>query len=203
MSDAVLASLNARNNELLNEKSSLKTALREARGKLKEALDRAEKAEAQVGTLAADRDGWKQKAEAGPDDLRKQIADLQGQLAGRDHKDAFRAAALAQGAKPEKVDKLYKLLELKPGDAPAKPEDFAEALAAAKEADDWAFDGGTRETGKTPPTAPPPGSGRSASLPPANRVEYTSDEVARPGWQQARPELLKAFKEGTAVLVGE
>jgi hypothetical protein len=146
------------------------------------------------------------KAKAAPDsDLARQLAEANAKLAAVAHRDTFRAAAIAKGANAKDADKLYKILDLAPGDAPAKPEDFHAALDAAKEADPWAFASSpsTPPQGKqgTPPTAPPPGSGRSASTPPVSRVEYRDDEVTRPGWQQARPDLVEAFAKGNAVRV--
>ena len=43
--------------------------------------------------------------------------------------------------------------------------------------------------------------GRGAPDTPANPVRYTRNELREPGWQQTRPELVKALAAGNAVLV--
>lgn len=223
MSDQLIASLNQRVSELTSQNAQLNAALKQERGQRKALRTDLEQLQGQVTTLTTERDGWKQKAEAAPGEQSQRVADLEGQLRQRDHRDGFREAALAAGVKPEAVGDLYQLLELKPGDAPPKPEDFAEPLKTARAARGWAFgdtpaaDGshsataangtangnGTQGAVKVAATDPPPGAGRSASDTSSARVQYRLGDVAKPGWMQANPTLAKAIAEGNAQCVGD
>lgn len=217
MSDALIDSLNRRITELEQRAVKLQAAVTQARHEGKDLRARSSSLEEQVQHLTSDRDGWKQKAESGPQELQARIAELEGQVRQRDHRDAFRQAATTSGVSPAFVDDLYTLSGLKPGDAPAQPGEFAEFFAAAQTSRPWAF-GASPPPGQsgtpTPSgqngasqgvglqgTSPPPGAGRSASSAPANGVRYTASEVRKPGWQQARPELVEALQKGTAIFV--
>lgn len=162
MSDALIASQNTRITQLGDENANLKAALKQSRGEAK--------------VLKAERDTFEQAAKdlttenasikGKPSEKDAQIADLKGQLSQRDHKDAFRAEAAKNKVKPDKADQLYKLSELKPGDQPVKAEDFAAFFTTAKEAYDWAFDGGTPASGGSSGQAQgfPPGSSQAIQL---------------------------------------
>lgn len=219
MSDQLIASLNQRVSELTSQNASLNAALKQERGKRQAIRTDLEKLQAQVTTLTTERDKWKATAESVPGEQSQRVADLEGQLRQRDHRDGFRAAALAAGVKSEAVDDLYALSGLKPGDAAPKPEDFTEALTTAKAARAWAFgeppaaDGstsvadanGTGAQGNLTVngTPPPPGAGRSASDASPTRVQYRLSDVAKPGWAQTNPTLKTALADGTAVCVGD
>lgn len=217
MSEALIASLNKRISELEDKNSNLNAALKQSRIEVREYKPLIAELDEQLKQARVERDQWKTKAEAGPTEQSARIVELEGLLAGRDHRDAFRAAAITAGVDSHFVDDLYTLSGLKPGDSPVKPENFVEFFTAAKTARPWAFgntqpsgqngaaqpsgqNGNTQGIGLTG-TVPPPGAGRSASVASVNGVRYTADEVRRPGWQQSRPELVEALQRGTAVFV--
>jgi hypothetical protein len=152
----------------------------------------------------------------GDDSTSKELAQTRAELRQVKHRQAFDQAAVAAGVKPEAVGDLYRLSGLQPPDeGDASPESFAEFLGQAKDSRTWAFGGSSPagqsgsprpagQTGSTQGTAaaPPPGAGRSASGS-VGQVSYTLSEVAKPGWQQRRPDLVEALKTGAAVQVGE
>ena len=220
MSDALIASLNAQVQRLSDDKAGLQRALKQARSGddgVKVHKARADELAAKLATVEKDRDALKAKAESGPADLVAKIKDLEGSLAARDHKDTFRDEALKAGVKESKVKDLYKLLDLKPGDAAVKAEDFAASLAAAKEAHDWAFGESTAAGGSTgavagesakhgsqaislgAPKDPAAGGGRGASVTTASTVKYAKNDLMQPGWQRANPKLVEALGNGSAV----
>lgn len=149
MSDALISSLNARISELDQKNANLNSALKAERKGVAAIKGELDTLKAQVGTLTTERDQWQAKATAAPDDLTKEIGDLRGQLSQRDHRDAFKQAAAKAGVAPDRVDDLYGLSGLKPGDQPATPEDFADYLATAKESRPWAFGGASPSGGST------------------------------------------------------
>ncbi len=201
----------------MNDKAKLNIALREARGEAKAAKAEVETMASQVKTLAAERDTLATTAKAGPEDLLKQVAELKGQLSTRDHRDAFRQAASAAGVAPAAMDDLYSLSGLKPGDAPAKPEDFSAYFTEAKNARPWAFTGESASAGSqtaTPnqgaasqglglvPTVPPPGSGRGASDRSSVAYQVRRSDLGNGLWMQAnQSEVSKASAEGRLVVV--
>lgn len=216
MSEALISSLNSRISELMTEKANLNAAIKEARRERKEATEKLDALTKQVETLTTERDGFKAKAEAGPTEQTKRITELESQIRGRDFRDAFRAAARTANVNEAHIDDLFTLSGLKPPESgDIKPEGFTEFLTAAATSKPWAF--ATADANANPPAsggstagtlpgatpkAPPPGAGRSASSPPTAQVRYTSAEVATPGWQARRPELVEALKAGAAVRVG-
>lgn len=218
MSDALIASLNQRINELTGQLTNLKAALKQERGDRRAAAEERDTLRAQVATLTTERDTALSAAKAAPDDLRKQIADLQGQIAQRDHRDAFRAAARAAKVKDAALDDLYNLSGLKPGEAPPKAEDFAEFLAAQKEARSWAFDTedspgqgngptlGQPAGGPPPirlaPAAPPPGAGRGVPDHSSSKLRVTADQLGDGAWMQANQDAVtRASAEGRLEIV--
>lgn len=148
------------------------------------------------------------RASTTPDEKDATIADLRGQIASRDHKDAFRKAAGEAGVKPGSVDDLYSLSGLKPGEGEAKAEDFAGFLASAKEGRSWAFG----EAAPADPVVQPIKLGAAPPLPAGmsgrggqgggSPIRYRLEDVAKPGWQRDRPELCEAIAKGTAICIG-
>jgi FtsZ-binding cell division protein ZapB len=221
MSDALIASQNTRISQLEREAAELRAEAKKYRTGRRDALAERDALKAQIDQLTADRDGWKQKAEATPGETQAKLEALQGQLRQRDHLDTFKAEALKAGVNPAAVADLYRLSGLTPPEeGEPKPEDFAGFLASAKTERAWAFGTGASGTatpggdpGTTSPQGgaqqgltlganpPPPGSGRNASGTTAGQVRYTRTEVQAPGWQHSRPELKAALAEGRAVLV--
>lgn len=216
MSEALIASLNARVTELTSQNANLNAALKEARRERKAADDGKAELKAQADKLAAERDELKTKLESAPNELRGKIVELESAIKARDHKDAFKAAAIEAGVSAKAVDDLYALSGLKPGDGPVDPAEFAEALATAKEARPWAFDGEQQSPSQgqgAPPQGgsqsirlaavpPPSGGGRGASDLPSTKFRVTSADLADGAWMQANQEsVAKASAEGRLEVV--
>jgi hypothetical protein len=89
MSDISEAALAKRNEELSAENSSLKAENKDRRVKSRDGRAELEKLRAQLVTVTTERDTFKTKAEAGPNEQAATIADLTAKLTSRDHRDAF------------------------------------------------------------------------------------------------------------------
>jgi hypothetical protein len=132
--------------DLERENATLKMENKDRRIKYKKASEELEQLKGQVGTLTTERDTYKDKAEQLPQDLTGKIADLEGQIRSRDHRDAFasvgefevpgedgkaRKYRLADGVKPDAVWQLsgYKAEGATP-DAKAVSAKYGEVLQA-------------------------------------------------------------------------
>lgn len=89
MSDALIASLQKRLDELTGENATLKSEAKDRRIKGRTLAQELEAIKAERDGLAAERDTYKTKAEAGPAELTSRIAELEGSIRTRDHRDAF------------------------------------------------------------------------------------------------------------------
>lgn len=91
MSEVLIASLQKRIEELTGELAGVKAASKERQQKGKVAAAELERLRAESAALATERDGYKARAESGPVELNGRIAELEGTLRARDHRDAFAA----------------------------------------------------------------------------------------------------------------
>jgi hypothetical protein len=107
MSEVLIASLQKRIEELTGEVASLKGESKDRRIKGKVLATELEQARAEAARLATERDGYKVKAESGPAEFLGKIAELEGKLTARDHRDAF--ARVREFAGPD--GKKYQLRE--------------------------------------------------------------------------------------------
>jgi hypothetical protein len=215
VSDALITSLQANIADLTTSKAKLHAALKQARAEAKEAKDSAAAAAAQLAAMSSERDTLAARAASGPEDLLKQVAELKGQIAARDHRDGFKAAAMAAGVSPTAMDDLYALSGLKPGDDPAKPEDFVAYLTEAKTARPWAFTGespsasgqtqagtaGSQGTLALAATQPPPGAGRGAPDHSSTAFKVRKSDLSNGAWMsQHQADVARASAEGRLVI---
>lgn len=208
MSEALIASLNNRISQLETDKAQLGQALKQSRGEAKAAKAERDQLATSARDLTAERDRLKAAADAGPADLQARIAGLEGEIAGRDHRDSFRDAALASGVKPEAVGDLYSLSGLKPGDAAPKPEDFAGFLSSAKEGRPWAFgeapapavEGGPPSPVTLAKTPAPAGGGRGASDTTSGLFTVRRSDMT-PAWMQTNQSKLAEHAEAGTLRV--
>lgn len=153
--------------------------VREWKGKIDEA-----------GTLRAELESLRSQV-ASPDEKDATIAELRGKIRERDHRDAFRDAAVKAGVNSEHIADLYTLSGLKPSDDGAiAPDDFADFLASAKSSKAWAFASpqppGQSDNPGQPLAPTPPGPGLHRGQP--ERTEPPRD---------ARAEALDRLKSVT------
>lgn len=163
MSDVLITSLQQRINELQTENATIKAEAKDRRLKAKGLTGELETLRKQVTDLTAERDQVRQKAEAGPTEFTARIAELEGQLRTRDHRDAFSGVKdfetvgpdgkpakyrLNDGVKPEAIWQLtgYKA-EGETPDAATVTTRYAEALQAHP----YLFAAASPETGTTAP----------------------------------------------------
>ena len=212
MSDVLIASLNTRNQTLEGDKANLNAALQGERKQRKALQVELARMTTEADAFKLDRDGWKVKAEAAPSEKDAEIATLRDSISQHDFRAQFDKAAKAAGVTDIRLDSLYKLSELKPGDTPAKAEDFAGFLTTAKEAHSWAFGETLAASKSTGAAAQNSGSqagnsaavsgGRGGSDTSGSQVQYSLADVRKPGWQAKYPALVKALADGSAVCVG-
>ena len=207
MSEALIASLQKRIDDLSTENTNLKSEAKDRRianGKLKKDLETATKSNE---TLTKERDDLKTAAASGPKDLTDKIASLKGELLSRDHKAAF-AGVKQFNVKGEDgketaytlndgvtVDALWKHLDYKPeGD---KPDEAAISglLGGAVKSANYLFkpaaaDAATSEAGASQqpnPMArrePGPGSGTRV-LNPANSERPSVAAIVDADWAKS------------------
>lgn len=217
MSDTLIASLNQRVSELTQQNANLTAAVRETRRELKASKETAETLKGQLKAAATERETWKGKAEAAPTEQARRVAELEGQLRTRDHRDGFRAAALKAGVKPDAVADLYQLSGLKPPEqGDIDPAGFAGFLDGAKAARSWAFGanedpdaggssggapGGTTQADRKPPLQGGQGGGRGAlDTSASNRFVVRSADLADADWVQSNwSRYTRALQEGAVV----
>lgn len=89
MSEVLIASLQKRIEELTGELAGVKAASKERQQKGKVAAAELERLRAESAALATERDTYRARAEAGPVELNAKVAELEGMLRARDHRDAF------------------------------------------------------------------------------------------------------------------
>lgn len=204
-SEKLIETLQAQIRELTEKNAALgkeQKDRRHANKALQEELDAARK---QVDTLTTERDQWKQKAEAKPGELGERIQELEGKLKARDVEDKFAPVAkqLADGIT---LKQLFKLNDFDVAGADLETLDVEATVKAWREAAPALF-----RSGETPNAAPggavrsrlevPVPTGRGGPDVSAGGVTYRRDEVRHSGWELRRPELQKAFADGTARLI--
>jgi len=204
-SEKLIETLQAQIRELTEKNAALSKEQkdrRHANKALQEELDAARK---QVETLTTDRDQWKNKAEARPGELGERIQELEGKLKARAIEDKFAPIAkqLADGLT---LQQLFKLNDFDAQGADLESLDVEATVKAWREATPALF-----RSGETPNAAPggatrsrlevPVPTGRGAPDTTAGGVTYRRDEVRKSGWEERRPELLKAFADNTARLI--
>jgi FtsZ-binding cell division protein ZapB len=89
MSDTALAALQTRIDQLTTDNTNLKAEAKDRRHKGAELKKQNEKLTKDLETITVERDDLKVSATKGPKELNDKIADLEGKLRSRDHRDAF------------------------------------------------------------------------------------------------------------------
>lgn len=209
MSDAIIASLQRRIDELTGENATLKSEAKNRRIAGKKAGQELADLRKDHDALVKDRDSWKGKAEAAPSDLAEKVKQLEGQIRDGKHRSAFAKAAEAAGVEPKAVEDLWTLSGYKAeADEPDAPS-IERAIAGAKEARPYLFRpaGEGQGEGQGQPAKEPlklkvpvdnsRGSGQGAG-PTAFRV--TSANLQDLGWMQANAARInEARAAGTLV----
>ena len=202
MSDALIDSLNRRVSELTNENASLKAEAKGRRVKGRELTGELETLRAQLAEATKELDRYK----ATTNDTAAKIKELETKLRATEVEKKFSGftSELAPGVT---LDKLFRVGGFDPSADGADAIDPAEWLANVKSTDAYLF----KPAGETPAVAAGAAkrpalsvetpAGRGAHDASARRVTYTRADVARPDWQQTRPELVEALKRGTAEFV--
>ena len=210
MSEALIASLNNRVNELQQQVATLNAESRDRRLKLRKAEKDRDEARGQVESLTKARDDWEAKAKATPGEQADRVKSLEGQLRRLGVEKAL-AAALKPEDLNDKVTTDHIIDALKPaGFDPsaegAEKADFKGLVGKARESHPYLF----RTAGETPAAAPDGAThrpaltlgeagGRGARDTQAGTVHYRKSELHDPNWMTKKPHLAKALKDGTAV----
>ena len=205
MSESLIASLNQRVTELTNEVANLRAESKDRRLARKAALAEAADLRAKLAKVEAERD--KLAASTGSGDTAKRIAELEGEIRRRDHRDVWAKALDGKLHEKASIEDVWAKTGYTPGEAVPSPDVIGELVNKAADAAPYLFaDHSSPEKGTNgsavKATPPPAGSGRAAPGTSAGRVTYTRADITEPGWQQSRPELVEALQKGAAVLVG-
>lgn len=208
MSDVAINALQQRIEALTAQVTTLNAEAKDRRianRKLKTELDGLK---TQHQAVTAERDALKTKSEAAPGELQTRIAELEGQIATRDHTDAFTKALSGFKAKPgdgpeseyglnagATLADVWQALQYAPkGDTPDGTR-AAELLGQALKAKPYLFapktvetttaaPGGAQTAIRTPATPPGPGASRStetATAPPASARSQVDQQFAATG----------------------
>ncbi len=204
MSDAIVASLNEQISRLQRENADLRAENSRRRKAQKTASEERDRFRTDLEAVTRERDQLK----GNPDEQAATIADLRAQLAARDRRDEWRGAIDGKLADKVSVDEVMAKAGYKPDGKALTAEQITELVGKAREAAPYLF----KAEGQEPSDAPNgatnagrlsqgPGGSQGSPDKSSSRVTYTKDEVSRPGWQQARPELVEALQKGSATLV--
>jgi FtsZ-binding cell division protein ZapB len=149
MSEALIASLQAEIGRLNQKNAELAAEAKDRRIKSKKTTAELDELKAKHAALSTEHDGLKTQAAAAPSEKDRTIAELQGKLLARDHRDAFGSVKEFEGppgedGAPKKyrlndgvtVDAVFKQTDYKAEgatpDAKAVSEHYLKALAAHK-----------------------------------------------------------------------
>jgi uncharacterized coiled-coil protein SlyX len=208
MSDALMSSQQAEINRLnaqLAEARSEAAQRRKAGASLKKQLA---ELTASNQALTAERDDFKAKSEATPEETRKTIEGLTSRLRDRVFRDAFAAEASKGDEKgagkinPDAVDAAWKLMEFKPESDDVDPAKIKELVAKARTGHGYLFsqaaDAATKGETKGEGLTPGPGSQRGATGATAGTVKRSDMRNAQ--WMFAnQARAAEAVKAGLVV----
>lgn len=206
MSEELIRSLNKRIEELTTENAAIKQEVITRRKAAQGAKKDAESLKEQVDALAAERDKWKQQAEATPAETAKRIKELEGQVKRAGVKEKF--AEVASGlAEKVNLDVLFNNVGFDPTSEGSEQANTSELVAAWRESHPYLFkapseslsQGAGPDGPKRPPLTPSVPTGRGA--PDLNGGFFTvsrSREASDSNWmRQNQAKLAEAAKQGT------
>jgi hypothetical protein len=214
--DTLISSLNRRNDELTAEKARMHLENTKWRTQLREVQKERDELKAALGPLTAERDTWKQKAEATPKELQARVDELSGELKSRDHRDAFLDVLHDELNEGVTVSDVWAKLGYKPGDGTPTPEQIKEQVAPLRESARFLFrpapagsgmpgPGGATQGRQPPPsltTAIAPGRGAPDNA--ARRFEVRKSQSRDPRWMRVnRDAIEEARKAGTLTFIDD
>jgi hypothetical protein len=214
-SDALYASLNRRIDELMAEKAKLHMEAGKWRTQLREVQKERDGLKAELGPMMAERDQWKQKAEATPKDLQARVDELSGELKSREHRDAFLDVLHDELNEGVTVADLWAKLGYKPGDGTPTKDQVLEQVAPLRESARFLFrsgpaapampgPGGATVAGKQPPLVATGPTGRGAPDMTARRFEIRKSQSRDPRWMRLNREAIEtARKAGTLTFIDD
>jgi len=200
MSVETISFLQTRVTALESENASLKAENKDRRLKYKGASTELEDLKKQLGTLTAERDQLKARADAGPKELNDKIASLESSLRARDHRDAFASVkefeVTGKDGKPVKyklrdgvtADAVMKQLDHKAEGETPKAEAIKARLGEALQTHSFLFAEAAAPDGAQRPFTLPsreagPGGGKGPDSPTVTaaqggKVAYTAAQVS-------------------------
>jgi hypothetical protein len=169
VSDALIASLQDRINQLQQENATIRAEAKDRRIKGKAQKERLEELERALGEIAAERDEYKTAIEAEPHELQKQVDEYRGKLRDRDHRDKFRELARTQGVTHDKaLDDLWSLSGYKADADTVDETKLTAAITGALAGRDWLK------------ATPAPAGANGTAGAPATTAAQSAAEVTRP-----------------------
>jgi|SRR5580658_3848341 hypothetical protein len=210
-SDTLIASLNARINELTVKMVTLTRENRDTRLKLREEEKQHGELKTAHTALTTDRDTWKTKAEADPPALQLKLDEAQAQLRSRDHKDAWKAALGDQLGDKVTVEDVWAKLDYKPKEKIPTAAEITEQVKPAQGAAPYLFKAGPRSASGTvvpqkggPPLVTAVPASRGASDSAARGFEVRKSNSRDPKWmRENQKQIEEARKAGALVFTDD
>ena len=212
-SDTLIQSLNSRIDTLTRELAETRTESKNRKLQLRKlneqittlTTERDTHAKA-VENLTTERDGLKTQLTSAPNELQTKIAELQGQIRTRTHKERFAELAKAAGCDPTAVEAAWKLSGYQAEADDVDDARLNEAIGKAKTDLPVAFSAAQTGTGAAAaakkPLAPGPGSERGASQKTTDTLRVTKSQMKDYAWVKANQAAMsEAQKAGTFELI--
>jgi hypothetical protein len=127
-----IARLKAENQKLAKDLAGAHDDLKDVRGEARDRRHETKTLKEQLDALTKERDEYKGKAEADPEGLKAQLAELTGKIRERAHRDTFaEVASAARVTDPARIADLYALSGYKPEGDEADTAKLGEIIGAA------------------------------------------------------------------------
>lgn len=200
--------LNTTIGKLQRENAARRVALKGALARLEGLEGSYKDLESKLASVVAERDEFKRQLESGPAEAETKVKALEAQIRRIGHKEAFSKALGGKLHPKATVEDVWSKAGYEPSEATPTDEDVRSVIAKAQESAGFLFVESPSQGGGAPSNgdrvarvAAPTGNGRHAPAEPPSLVRYKSSDVAYPGWEFDRPELVTALAQGRAQVV--
>lgn len=204
----LVSHLNSTIGKLQRENAARRVAYKEALSRLEKLEVSYKDLESKLSSVAAERDEFKHRLEVAPVEAETKVKALETQIRRIGHKEAFSKVLTGRLHPKATVEDVWSKVGYEPGEGMPTDEEVKTIIAKAEESAGFLFvespsqGGGAPRNGESvAKVAPPHGNGRYAAAEPPSLVRYKRSDVAYPGWEFDRPELVTALAQGRAQAV--
>ena len=171
-----------------------------------DALAQRDAIRAQFEEVSRERDLFRQKLEAEPNDFVQEIDRLKGELRLRDHRDLFKKVAAGAEARPEAIEDLWRLSGYVPQSDDVDENRIKELVEEAKSTKPYLFQSRPADAGKNEgqPAARPPGPGLSRGVPDSTSggMAVRKAQLRDPNWMRFnQAAIAEASKKGSLTIL--